>query len=138
MGKIPFASGTFGTLSGVPFVLLFLVIPSSFHAIYVTIFILAAVSVADQIEKKMKQKDPECIVIDEMAGYLVAMSVVPIKLVTLVSGFFIFRFFDIIKVPPVRYFEKDFSGGSGVVLDDIMAGIFSALVLRAMYLSGLF
>lgn len=93
---------------------------------------------ADQIEKKMKQKDPECIVIDEMAGYLVAMSVVPIKLVTLVSGFFIFRFFDVIKVPPARYFEKEFSGGAGVVLDDIMAGIFSALVLRAMYLSGLF
>ncbi|MCK5348941.1 MAG: phosphatidylglycerophosphatase A, partial [Desulfobacula sp.] len=83
-------------------------------------------------------KDPGCIVIDEIAGYVVTMSIVPVNIYTIGAGFFIFRFFDIVKFGPVKYFEENFSGGAGVVLDDIMAGIFSAVVLRILYLSGIF
>ncbi|MBU1344622.1 MAG: phosphatidylglycerophosphatase A [Proteobacteria bacterium] len=137
-GRIPFAPGTFGTLAAVPFALVFLIIPPLFHGVYIVGLILFAVYVADQAEKILKKKDPGCIVIDEIAGYVVTLSVVPVSLYTLIAGFFIFRFFDIIKFAPVRYFEKNFSGGAGVVLDDIMAGILSAVVLRILYLSGIF
>lgn len=137
-GRIPFAPGTFGTIAAVPFALVFLIIPSSFYGIYVTGLILAAIYFADQAEKILGKKDPGCIVIDEIAGYVVTMSMVPVNIYTLGAGFLIFRFFDIVKCAPVRYFEDNSSGGAGVVLDDIMAGIFSAFVLKILYLSGLF
>ncbi len=137
-GKAPVAPGTFGTLAGIPFVLVFLIIPTTYHAVYVTCLILAAIVTADRAEKMLGKKDPGCIVIDEITGYVVALSVVPVNIYTLVAGFFIFRFFDIIKLPPVKYFENTFSGGAGVVLDDIMAGVFTAAILRIIYASGIF
>ena len=85
----------------------------------------------------MGKKDPGCIVIDEIAGYVVALSIVPVNGVTIVAGFIIFRFFDIVKIGPARYFEKNFSGGAGVVLDDVMAGIMTAVALRGLYLAGI-
>lgn len=136
-GKSPFAPGTFGTLAAVPFALVFLIIPPSFYGFYIVSLILVAIYVADQAELILEKKDPGCIVIDEIAGYVVTLSVVPVHVSTLVAGFFIFRFFDIVKCAPVRYFEKKMSGGAGVVLDDIMAGILSAIVLRVLYLSGI-
>jgi phosphatidylglycerophosphatase A len=132
-GKIPFAPGTFGTIAAVPFALLLTILPQPFVGFYIAGLILLAVYIADEAEKIMGEKDPGCIVIDEIAGYVITMSVVPVNLLTLVAGFFIFRFFDIVKSAPVRYFEKNFSGGAGVVLDDIMAGILSAIVLMILF-----
>ncbi len=137
-GKIPFAPGTFGTLAAIPFALVFLIIPASFYGVYIVALILAAIYFADKAEKIIGKKDPGCIVIDEIAGYVVALSIVPVNIYTLAAGFFIFRFFDIIKSAPVKYFEDNFSGGAGVVLDDIMAGILTAAVLKIIYLSGIF
>ncbi len=137
-GKIPFAPGTFGTIAAVPFALLFLVIPPYLHAIYVTCLILAAIFFADKAQEIINKKDPGCIVIDEIAGYVVALSMVPVTLYTLAAGFLIFRFFDILKPLPVKYFEDSFSGGAGIVLDDIMAGILTAIILKIIYLSGIF
>jgi phosphatidylglycerophosphatase A len=136
-GKIPFAPGTFGTLAAIPFALVFLIIPASFYGVYIVGLILAAIYFADKAEKIIGKKDPGCIVIDEIAGFVVALSIVPVNIYTLAAGFFIFRFFDIIKSAPVRYFENNFSGGAGIVLDDIMAGILTAAVLKIIYLSGI-
>ena len=137
-GKIPFAPGTFGTLAAIPFALVFLIIPASFYGVYIVGLILGAIYFADKAERIIGKKDPGCIVIDEIAGYVVALSIVPVNIYTLAAGFFIFRFFDIIKSAPVKYFEDNFSGGAGIVLDDIMAGILTAAVLKIIYLSGIF
>lgn len=134
-GRIPFAPGTFGTIAAIPFALIFAVIPSAFYGVYIAGLILTAIYFSDQAEKILNKKDPGCIVIDEIAGYVVTMSLVPVNLPTIIAGFFIFRFFDIVKSAPVRYFEENFSGGAGVVLDDIMAGVLSAAVLKILYLS---
>jgi phosphatidylglycerophosphatase A len=91
---------------------------------------------ADQAEKILDQKDPGAIVIDEMAGYWVTMCLVPVTPVTLLAGFLAFRCFDVFKIPPVRYFERQFSGGAGVVLDDIMAGVLAALTVKCLYVLG--
>ena len=137
-GKIPFAPGTFGTLAAIPFALVFIVIPPALHGFYTVGLILVAVYVADEAEKILGKKDPGCIVVDEIAGYVVTLSMVPVQLQTIVAGFFLFRVFDIVKPGPVKYFENNFSGGAGVVLDDVMAGVLSAIVLRILYLSGIF
>ncbi|WP_300460393.1 phosphatidylglycerophosphatase A [Desulfobacula sp.] len=137
-GKIPFAPGTFGTLAAIPFGLVFLIISPPFHGVYIVSLILIATYIADEAEKILGEKDPGCIVIDEIAGYVVTLSMVPVQISTLAAGFFIFRLFDIVKPGPVKYFENNFSGGAGVVLDDVMAGMLSAVLLRILYISGLF
>jgi phosphatidylglycerophosphatase A len=137
-GKAPLVPGTFGTLAGVPFALIFMILPVSWHLVYGIGFVLGAVFLADKAAKILGEEDPCCIVIDEMAGYLLALSLVPVQASTLVAGFLVFRFFDIVKPGPVRYFERQFSGGAGIVLDDAMAGVLTAVVLKIIYSAGLF
>lgn len=132
-GRAPAAPGTFGTLAGIPVVLLFLVIPSSMQVFFTLVVILFAVWTSDRAEKLIGQSDPGCIVIDEIAGFTVAMAGIPISVLSVISGFLIFRVFDIIKPFPVRFFEKNFHGGAGVVLDDVAAGLFSTIVLRIFF-----
>ncbi len=139
LGRIPFAPGTFGTLAGLPLIWIMAQLggwPGG-TAFFLVSVILVSVWIADRAEGLLDEKDPGCIVIDEMAGYCVAMSLVPVTPVTLVAGFAAFRCFDIIKPLPVRYFEKNFSGGAGVVLDDIMAGVLAALLLKTVHLTGI-
>jgi phosphatidylglycerophosphatase A len=136
LGFSPVAPGTVGTLAALPLIWICQVIPVAAHAFFGVCFILAAVFVADQAEKILNRKDPGAIVIDEMAGYWVTMCLVPVTPVTLLTGFVAFRCFDVFKIPPVRYFEKYFSGGAGVVLDDIMAGVLAALTVKFLYLLG--
>jgi phosphatidylglycerophosphatase A len=82
----------------------------------------------------LKKKDPGCIVIDEIAGIMVTFIGLPFNITTAVPGFLIFRLFDILKPFPIRYIERKLSGGAGVVLDDVAAGIYSNLSLRVVIL----
>ena len=131
-GKIPVAPGTFGTLIGILFVLGFKIINPCYETIYVVILIIFAIWIADKAEKILKQKDPGCIVIDEIAGYVVTMVGISLSMYTIVTGFVLFRLFDILKPFPVKYFEKNFKGGPGIVLDDLVAGLLSSFVLRIL------
>ena len=135
-GLSPVVPGTVGTLSAIPFALVFLIIPPPFYGVYVVGLIMSAIYIAGKAEQILAQKDPGCIVIDEIAGFVVALSIVPVTVYTLTAGFVIFRFFDILKAGPVRYFETNFPGAAGVVLDDVMAGILTAVVLRGLYQAG--
>ncbi|HCY85426.1 MAG TPA: phosphatidylglycerophosphatase A [Desulfobacteraceae bacterium] len=138
LGKAPMAPGTFGTLAGLPLIFIMVWLSGSAAvAFYLVCLILFSVWVADRAEKLLGQKDPGCIVIDEMAGYCIALSLVPVTFSTLVAGFAAFRCFDIVKPAPVRYFERKFNGGAGVVLDDIMAGVLAALLLKLVRTAGL-
>jgi phosphatidylglycerophosphatase A len=136
LGYSPVAPGTVGTLAALPLIWISQGISGGAQAFFGACFILSAVYAADQAEKLLGQKDPGAIVIDEMAGYWVTMSLVPVTGVTLFAGFVAFRCFDVFKIPPVRYFEKQFSGGAGVVLDDIMAGVLAALSVKCLYILG--
>ena len=133
VGYAPVAPGTWGTLVGIPLVLICNVLPFSWQAFAVVLFIMGAVWVAQEAEKIWGEKDPGAIVIDEMAGYLVALCGMPVTFFSLAAGFLVFRFFDIVKPFPIRYFERQFSGGAGVVLDDIFAGLYTGLVLRLIF-----
>lgn len=132
-GRAPIVPGTFGTLAGIPVALLFLVIPSSMHVFFTLAVILFAIWTSDRAEQLIGQNDPGCIVIDEIAGFTVAMAGVQVSVLSVVSGFLIFRVFDIIKPFPVRFFEKNFHGGAGVVLDDVAAGLLSTIVLHIFF-----
>lgn len=133
LGKLPVAPGTFGTLAGIPFILFFSWAGPGFAVFGTVLLIVAAVWISDEAEIIMGQKDPGCIVIDEVAGYVVAMAGMPVSALSLVAGFLAFRFFDILKPFPVKLFEERFKGGAGVVLDDIVAGLYGAVVLRIFF-----
>ncbi|GAB6146193.1 phosphatidylglycerophosphatase A family protein [Desulfocicer niacini] len=133
VGYAPVAPGTWGTLVGIPLVLLCNLVPPSWQTFAVVLFIMGAIWVAQEAEKIFDRKDPGAIVIDEMAGYLVALCGVPVGFSSLSAGFLVFRFFDIVKPFPIRYFERQFSGGAGIVLDDIFAGLYTGLVLRFFF-----
>ncbi|MEI8354495.1 MAG: phosphatidylglycerophosphatase A, partial [Deltaproteobacteria bacterium] len=77
-----------------------------------------------------QEKDSGKIVIDEVAGYLVTMTAAPLSLKAVVLGFLLFRFFDITKIPPARFFDRQVKNGYGVVLDDLVAGLYSCVTLQ--------
>lgn len=132
-GKAPIAPGTAGSLVGV---LLYLALAGLSAGWYVFTCILAvgiAVWTAGQAEKLLGQKDAPSIVIDEIAGYLVAMSLLPSGWGFMAAGFILFRLFDIIKPFPLKRLQ-DLHGGLGIVLDDVGAGIYANVILQIIAL----
>ena len=139
LGRMPTAPGTFGTLSALPLIwgMGHLRGVTGGEGLFLICLVLIAIWIADRAEGILGEKDPGCIVIDEMAGYCVTLTLVPLSITTLAAGFAAFRFFDIKKPGPVRFFENSFKGGAGVVLDDIMAGVLAAFVLKMIYYTGM-
>lgn len=137
IGNVPFAPGTFGSLIGLPFAFLLSRLNLLLSASFILLFVFFAIAVASAAEKILSKKDPAKIVIDEIAGLMVTFAGLPFNLGTAIAGFIIFRAFDILKPFPIRALERKVPGGSGVVLDDVLAGIYANLILRlAFYIAG--
>ncbi len=128
-GRFPFAPGTAGTLVAVLFYWVLIRLPLTWYFILCILTIGIAVWSADKAEKLLGKKDDPSIVIDEVAGYLVAMTMVPTGWGFIVAGFLLFRVFDIVKPFPLENLQ-DLRGGWGIVADDIGAGIYTNLVLQ--------
>jgi phosphatidylglycerophosphatase A len=138
IGTVPFAPGTFGSLIGLPVCFLLSRLNLLQSVICILVFILFAIGIASVAEKIIKQKDPGQIVIDEIAGLMVTLAGLPFNLKTALAGFIIFRVFDILKPFPIRSLEKRVGGGSGVVLDDVLAGVYGNLIIRlVIYINGI-
>ncbi|MBN1474247.1 MAG: phosphatidylglycerophosphatase A [Syntrophaceae bacterium] len=127
-GLSPVMPGTAGTLVGVLICLAFLPLHWIFRCLFVAALVGVAVYVSGRAEEIYGKKDDQRIVIDEIAGFLLAMLPVAINFLNLALAFFLFRIFDIWKPYPLRKFQE-FPGGWGVVADDIGAGIYAAAVL---------
>jgi phosphatidylglycerophosphatase A len=137
IGTVPFAPGTFGAIIGLPIVFFLSRLDLLLSVLLVLLFIFFAMGVASAAEKILNQKDPAKIVIDEIAGLMVAFAGLPFNLKTAVAGFILFRVFDILKPFPIRTVERRVGGGIGVVIDDVLAGIYVNLILRlAFYIPG--
>jgi phosphatidylglycerophosphatase A len=138
IGTIPFAPGTFGSIIGLPICFLISQLDIWPSVIYTILFILFAIWIAAAAEKVLKKKDAGEIVIDEIVGMVVTFVGLPFTLKTVIAGFIIFRTFDILKPFPIRTLEKKVAGGPGVVLDDVLAGLYANLILRlAIYTLGI-
>ncbi len=132
IGFLPFSPGTFGSLPGILLFYGIAGIPFAASLVLVAALIAAAVWIAGAAENLLAAKDPGCIVIDEIAGMGVTFLGVSFSMEAAIIGFMVFRFFDILKPFPVRYLEKRLSGGLGVVMDDVAAGIMSNIVLHVI------
>ncbi len=131
-GYAPVASGTFGTLAAIPFYLLLAPLSLPLYLLILVAFFFLACWVSGRAEVIFGEQDCGKIVIDEVVGYLVTMAAIPVDWRYVIAGFFLFRFFDIVKVPPARWFDRQLKNGYGVVLDDVAAGVYAWLVLLAL------
>jgi phosphatidylglycerophosphatase A len=144
-GYAPVAPGTFGSAVGV--LVFALLAPAGAGPLLLATAVLLGLGIwaSDQAEGIFERKDDGRIVIDEVVGQLLALAplaamapaVAPRHPLLLVAGFLCFRLFDIWKPGPVRYAERSFPGGLGVMLDDVVAGLFAAAVVAALALAGL-
>lgn len=132
-GLSPKAPGTIGTIGAIPLAFFMNHIGPLYGFIFLVIFTFLAVWLSGKTQKIIERKDPSLVVIDEVAGYLWAVWFLPFSIYTLIFGFIFFRFFDILKPFPVNKMEN-LKGGWGVVLDDVLAGIFSNLCIRIILL----
>jgi phosphatidylglycerophosphatase A len=138
-GFLPLVPGTWGTFAAIPIVLVVHRVNSILQGIIALAFVTFAAWVAGKAEILFGELDPRPIVIDEMAGFLISLLWLPVNPLTLCLGFALFRLFDIVKPPPISSVEKRMSGGWGVVIDDVLAGVFTNAVLRLLLIvAGLF
>jgi phosphatidylglycerophosphatase A len=140
-GYFPVASGTVGTAAGIPFYLLIVAVlapatggafPWPVYAIVVAAFVAAAIRIADRGVRFWGKADAGEIVIDEVAGFLVTMFLVPPSAGTVLAGFLLFRVFDVVKPWPASYFDRRHKSGLGVVLDDVCAGAYACVSLHLL------
>lgn len=132
IGYIPFAPGTIATVFAMIFLYTFK--PSDLIVFFISfITLILGIICADKIEKNLGTKDPSYIVIDEFTGYFVSMFLIPITIQNLFFAFLLFRLFDILKPPPIKQIERLTKGGLGIMIDDIIAGVITN-VLMQLYL----
>jgi len=136
-GYVPIAPGTAGTLVAIPIYYFLSFIPFPLYELTILTFFFFSSWIAERAQSYWQKRDDRRIVIDEMMGYFLTMLWVPRTLLFIVLGFFLFRLFDVVKPPPIRLLEKA-RGGYGVVLDDLLAGVYSNIVLQIISCFALF
>ena len=129
-GYLPKAPGTWGTLVGL--VLWWPLAGLSLAAYLAAVGLLFAVGVASAgaAEKILDRVDPGAVVIDEIVGVLIALTAAPLHPAAALVGFALFRLFDIAKPFPVGWVDRHLHGGLGIMLDDVVAGLYALLVLQ--------
>lgn len=133
-GRAPFASGTVGSFAALPFAWLiqyFLGYSGLFFAAWLMFF--AGLWASEQFIRHMnKGSDPKEVVIDEVSGQWLTLCIVPPSLIGYALGFLVFRIFDVFKPWPVSWADRKLHGGMGIMLDDMLAGMYSMMVMALL------
>ena len=128
VGYLPLAPGTWATLVTLAAIVLLKPATPLYIALTAIVTVIGIIS-SHEAERLLGRKDPGHVVIDEVAGYLVSMAFLPRTPGYLMASFVLFRFFDITKPPPLRKLQ-DLPGGWGIMVDDILAGVYTNLILQ--------
>ena len=131
LGHSPVMPGTLGSLAGL--VVYLLVKDSALLYGFAMLFLFTlGVMFSSEAERVYKRKDARMIVIDEVCGMTLALFLVPATAVSIITGFLLFRIFDIIKPPPAKRVEK-ITGAFGVMFDDIIAALYTNIILQIIF-----
>jgi phosphatidylglycerophosphatase A len=132
VGLAPFAPGTFGTLLALPIFWLAgpRLEPLTYFAVLALFFVLG-VWTCDVTGRALGRPDHGGMVWDETTAFLLVLFFTPVYGYWQAFAFLLFRCFDIVKPPPIRYYERTFKGGWGVMIDDVVAAFYTLLVLAA-------
>jgi len=127
------APGTFGTLAAIPIFLLICQLPHLYYVLFVVVTGLVGIYLCGKTASDLRVHDHGGIVWDEMVGFWITMMFIPVSWHSILAGFLLFRLFDIWKPFPIRWLDKQVKGGFGIMIDDVLAGIFSWLCLYLWY-----
>jgi len=128
-GASPIAPGTAGTLVAIPVYLVMSQLGLLWYLLVTAVMFLIGIYICDRAATHFGEHDHAAIVWDEIVGFLVTMSLVPVGWQWIVAGFIVFRFFDILKPWPISWLDRHVSGGLGIMLDDVVAGVAGLAVL---------
>lgn len=137
LGYFPVASGTVGSLAAIPLFLLTADLQARFPLFALAALALAtllACWIAGRAEDVLQEHDSHAIVLDEVVGYLAATYLLAPTWEHALVAFLLFRVLDVVKLYPAGYIDAHFPGGYGVVLDDVVSGIYANLATRALFL----
>lgn len=134
-GYMPVAPGTFGTLAAIPVFVLLSQLSTLNYVIILTVMLIAGIYLCGYTSRALGVHDHKAIVWDEVVGYLLTMLMVSPSLLNICLGFILFRLFDIWKPWPINLLDRNVHGGLGIMLDDVLAGIFAAIVLQLVLLN---
>ncbi len=132
-GYVPWMPGTVGSLVGLGVYLILLPCAPLVYLGIAGALTCTAVWVSGAAAALVRHPDPPQVVIDEICGMLITLAVLPKTWPYVLGGFLLFRLFDILKPFPANRINADMSGGAGIVLDDVVAGIYANLVLQAAH-----
>jgi phosphatidylglycerophosphatase A len=132
VGLLPRAPGTWGSLAALPLAYS-LAYWGGIEVLTVATIIIFVIGVwvSGVVSRELGVSDPSKIVIDEVAGQWLTLLAVPPDIILYLFGFFLFRIFDIFKPWPISWADKQIKGGMGIMLDDIIAGIYAGIFLWA-------
>lgn len=131
-GLMPVAPGTWGTLAAIPVYLLLISMHWSLYLIFTLLALFFGVWISEKISRDLGEHDYSGIVWDEVVGYLLTMFLVPFNWIWVISGFILFRIFDIWKPWPISLVDRKVKGGLGIMLDDVLAAIPAWLILQLL------
>jgi phosphatidylglycerophosphatase A len=133
LGRVPKGPGTVGTLATIPLFMLLTWAGPFVYMIVTLLLVPVAILSAQAYENSVEGHDHKEIIIDEVVGFLVAMTWLPMTWNAILIGFLLFRALDILKPFPIGYLDKKVPGGFGVVADDLVAGIIASVILQILY-----
>lgn len=128
-GLMPKAPGTFGTLAAIPLYLVMQPLGLLNYLLLTAAFFVLGIWLCHQAIKVFERDDPSEVVWDEVVGFLITMIAAPAGWQWLLLGFVLFRIFDIWKPWPVSLADQKLHGGLGIMLDDVIAGVYAMLIL---------
>lgn len=131
-GLSPVAPGTAGTLLAVPIFLVAARLPAALYAALLATGFLTGVWLCGRTARDLGVHDHPGIVWDEIIGYLLTMTAMPVTIWTVLGGFLAFRLFDVVKPWPVGWFDHNLGGGFGIMFDDALAAGYAWLLLWAL------
>ena len=129
-GAVPKVPGTAGTLMAVPLYLLLRPLDPLGYLLVTAVVFLVGVYLCGATSRDLGVHDHSGIVWDEILGYLVTMWMAPVGWSWMLLGFLLFRVFDILKPWPIAWLDRRVAGGLGIMLDDLVAGIFALTVVQ--------
>ena len=133
IGYIPFAPGTFGSLTGL-ICLWFFPLSLRWHLLLIIVGSIIGSIASTSAEKQFGQKDSGKIIVDEFIGFSVAVFFIPHTPILFIAAFLLFRFFDIFKPLMIKHIENALRNGKGVMADDILAGIYANAIVQVWVL----
>ena len=132
IGRLPVAPGTWGSLFALLTWLILIPYISSLTLILINLILfVVGVITSSRIEKELKENDPSLVVIDEWVGQWIALFFLPQSIIWGIVAFGLFRIFDIWKPYPIYKFDK-MQGGWGIMMDDVLAGIYALLIIQIL------